>query len=181
MKYIYCLLLSFCFFSGKGQNAFKDSLKNQLIADWIRAKAYTQEYLQAMPADKYGFRPTDSMRSYAQQMLHLATANAGLGSIGTGTKFPFASLEIEKWPSAQTKDSVMYYVNTSYDFVIESIRNMDVGKLSEVVAFNLPGGKRTETRLVWLMKTFEHQTHHRAQCTVYLRLAGVHPPPEKLF
>jgi len=32
-----------------------------------------------------------------------------------------------------------------------------------------------------LMHLFMHQTHHRGQCTVYLRLVGVHPPAEKLF
>lgn len=103
MKLICCLLLSLCFLSGKSQNTFRDSLKNQLVADWIRAKAYTQEYLEAMPADKYGFRPVDSMRNYAQQMLHLATANAGLSAIGTGAKYPFASLAIEKWPTGQCR------------------------------------------------------------------------------
>ena len=181
MKGIGCLLLTISVLFGTAQNSFKDSLKTQLIADWTRAKAYTQEYLQAMPADKYGYRPLDSMRNFAQQMLHLATANAGLSSIGTGAPFPFASLAIEKWPSAQTRDSVIWYVNTSYDFVITSIKNLDAGKLSENVSYTIPGGKQTATRLVWLMKTFEHQTHHRGQCTVYLRLAGIRPPEEKLF
>jgi uncharacterized damage-inducible protein DinB len=32
-----------------------------------------------------------------------------------------------------------------------------------------------------LAKVFEHQVHHRGQTTVYLRLAGVTPPQEKLF
>jgi uncharacterized damage-inducible protein DinB len=39
----------------------------------------------------------------------------------------------------------------------------------------------TATRLSWLMKAFEHQTHHRGQTTIYLRLAGVRPPGERLF
>ena len=181
MKLIASLLLSASFFFASAQNSFKDSLKNQLIADWTRAKTYTQEYLQAMPSDKYGFRPLDSMRSFAQQMLHLATANAGLGSIGTGAAFPFASLGVEKWPSAQSRDSVIWYVSTSYDFVINSLKKLDAGKLSEIVTYPIPGGKQTATRLVWLMKTFEHQTHHRGQCTVYLRLAGIRPPEEMLF
>jgi uncharacterized damage-inducible protein DinB len=30
-------------------------------------------------------------------------------------------------------------------------------------------------------KCFEHQTHHRGQATVYIRLAGATPPQEKLF
>jgi hypothetical protein len=37
--------------------------------------AYTVDYLNAMPADKYSFKATDSTRSFAQQMLHLAQAN----------------------------------------------------------------------------------------------------------
>jgi uncharacterized damage-inducible protein DinB len=30
-------------------------------------------------------------------------------------------------------------------------------------------------------KVFEHQTHHRGQTTVYIRLAKGTPPQEKLF
>ena len=45
--------------------------KAQLIKEWERAKAYTKEYLDAMPADKYSFKAQDSVRSFAGQMLHL--------------------------------------------------------------------------------------------------------------
>jgi uncharacterized damage-inducible protein DinB len=37
------------------------------------------------------------------------------------------------------------------------------------------------TKRMTFEKAFEHQTHHRGQTTVYLRLAGVKPPMEKLF
>ncbi len=76
MKLFFSLLLSLCFFSGTGQNAIGDSLTQQLVKEWERAKSYTREYLDVMPANKYGFRPTDSVRSFAEQILHLATANA---------------------------------------------------------------------------------------------------------
>jgi uncharacterized damage-inducible protein DinB len=181
MKLFFSLLLSLCFFSGTSQNTFKDTLKQQMVLDWVRAKVYTQEYLDAMPADKYGFRPVDSMRSFAEQMLHLANVNAGMAFISTGTPFPFPSHNFENSPTAKNKDSVEYYVNTSYDFVIQVIKNLDLSKLDEVVSWKLPGGLRTATRQVWLMKGFEHQTHHRGQCTVYLRLQGIRPPAEKLF
>jgi uncharacterized damage-inducible protein DinB len=32
-----------------------------------------------------------------------------------------------------------------------------------------------------MLKTFEHQTHHRGQTTIYIRLLGIRPPQEKLF
>jgi uncharacterized damage-inducible protein DinB len=181
MKLLFSLLLSSCFFSVTAQNSFNDTLRQQMVKEWERAKAYTQEYLDAVPADKYGFRPTDSVRNFAEQMLHLASANAGFIFICTGSKYPFTTKNFEKSSTAQSKDSVAYYVNTSYDFAIHAIQNMDVSKLSEIITWTMPGGKRTEIRLAWLLKAFEHQTHHRGQCTVYLRLMGIKPPAEKLF
>jgi len=44
MKLFIGLLLSLSFFSGKAQSTFQDSLKQQLVKDWERAKAYTREY-----------------------------------------------------------------------------------------------------------------------------------------
>lgn len=174
-------MLSLGFFAGHSQNALGDSIKQQFLNDWVRAKSYTQEYLDAMPADKYNFRATDSMRTFAQQMLHLSTADAGFAFIGLGAPYPFSSQNFEKSPALQNKDSVVYYVNTSYNVMINAIKNLNASSLGEEVSWNMPGGKRTCTRLAWIMKAFEHQTHHRAQCTVYFRLLNIRPPAEKLF
>jgi uncharacterized damage-inducible protein DinB len=183
------LLLSLLFYLGclsiAAQDSLSTSLKQQMLKDWQRAKTYTQEYLNAMPADKYNFRPVDSVRSFAEQMLHFARSNAGFAAIGTGFRSPallaFYNPNFGQSPTSQSKDSVVYYVNTSYDIAIEAIKSLDVTKLNELASFDLPGGTRTATRLAWLMKAFEHQTHHRGQCTIYLRLVGVHPPQEKLW
>jgi uncharacterized damage-inducible protein DinB len=156
-----------------------------MIKDWKRAKAYTQEYLDAMPADKYNFRPAEGIRTFAEQMLHFAHSNAVMAVIGTGSNNvglkPFLSSNFGKSVAGQNKDSVVYYMNTSYDLVINAITNFDYNKLGEEVSWTMPGGMRTTTRLGWLLKCFEHQTHHRGQCTIYLRLAGIKPPSEKLW
>ena len=54
---------------------------------------------------------------------------------------------------------------------------MDVKKMDEPVKFF----GTDLTRAAALEKGFEHQTHHRGQTTIYLRLKGVKPPQEKLF
>jgi len=185
MKIYSSILLAFCCFSSAAQIVSNQNLKQQIIRDWERAKAYTQEYLDAMPADKYGFRPTDGVRSFTEQMMHLAQSNTLLVSICSG--YDNVSLQLlrasnfGKSPTALTKDSVVYYVAASYDFVINTVKQLDFDKSGEMASGELPGGKRTTTRLGWLLKAFEHQTHHRGQCTVYLRLAGVVPPSEKLW
>ncbi|HKQ75853.1 MAG TPA: DinB family protein [Blastocatellia bacterium] len=34
------------------------------------------------------------------------------------------------------------------------------------------------SRGAMLLNAFEHQTHHRGQMTIYLRMKGITPPPE---
>ena len=156
-----------------------DSLKVQLIKDWERAKAYTKAYLEAMPADKYSYRAVDSIRSFSELMLHLAQGNVNLSSNGFGKERIWGERLLEKSPTAQGKDSVMYFVMASYDYCIEGMKNMDPSKMDEVVKSSR--ANLTVTRRGWIMKAFEHQTHERGQCTIYIRLQGIRPPGEMLF
>ena len=43
----------------------------------------------------------------------------------------FFQSDLEHSPTAQTKDSVMYYVTTSYDYCINAVKNFDVKKWFE--------------------------------------------------
>lgn len=154
-----------------------DAIKTQMIADWQRAKAYTMEYLDAMPAAKYGHKPEDSVRTFAQQMLHLAQGNLGLSANGTGAERLNFGPGLEQRAGANTADSVRYYVLASYDYCINSLEKMDASNMFEMVK----RGNFDFSRYAWLSKAFEHQTHHRGQATIYIRTAGIKPPNEKLF
>lgn len=152
-------------------------IKEQFIADWVRAKAYTLDYLNTMPADRYSFRAVDSIRSFAGQMLHLASGNVFLIGAATGAKIDWPGRGLENSPTAQNKDSVVWYVTRSYDYAIESIKALDPDKYGETVG----EGNRKAMRYTLLLKAFEHQTHHRGQTTIYIRLQGIRPPNERLF
>ena len=156
---------------------FGDSVKTQLVKEWQRAKVYTLEYLDAMPRQKYNFRPQDSTRSFSQQMLHLAQDIVIMVSYGTGKTRIWQERWLEPITSAQTPDSVRYFVIAGYDYAIDAIQNMDVSKFEEKVKTR----RYEETRFSWLLKAFEHQTHHRGQTTIYIRLLGIRPPAERLF
>jgi uncharacterized damage-inducible protein DinB len=65
-----------------------------------------------------------------------------------------------------------------YDFVINNIKTLTPAQLNEKIKLF---GQFEMTKGLAVAKLFEHQTHHRGQTTVYLRLAGVKPPQEKLF
>ena len=146
-------------------------------ADWERAKAFTMEYLEAMPADKYDFKPTPEIRSFAEQMLHLTDANYGFTAAIMGMQPKYEQGYHEKMED-KSKAKVMEAVGAGYDYVIDAVKKANAAQMGEMITlfgrFEVSRGKAFE-------KAFEHQTHHRGQTTAYLRLAGVTPPPEKLF
>ena len=74
-----------------------EQIREQFLKDWQRAKVYTLDYLNNMPADKYSFRPVDSIRSFAQQMLHLAFANVFLNMVATGKKIDWVPGQKLNW------------------------------------------------------------------------------------
>jgi uncharacterized damage-inducible protein DinB len=169
------LTLMLCLFV-TGQ-VLAQSAKEYMIKEWERAKAYTQEYLDAMPESGYALKPTPEMRTFAQQMLHLTDGNYGIGFAATGAKIPDGIKDLEKITD-QSKANVTKTVMGGYDFVINAIKGLSDAQLEEKVTLF---GKFEMTRAQALAKVFEHQTHHRGQTTVYIRLAGAKPPQEKLF
>ena len=150
---------------------------NDIVKEWERAKAFTKEYLDAMPESGYALKPTTEMRSFAEQMLHLTDANYGFISAATGEKSPVGFGESEK-TADKSKENVTKLVMAGYDYVINHVGKMTPAQLNENVKLF---GQFDMTKETALAKCFEHQTHHRGQTTVYIRLAGAKPPQEKLF
>jgi uncharacterized damage-inducible protein DinB len=148
-----------------------------MIADWKRAKEYTKEYLDAMPADGINFKPTQDIRSFAEQMLHLAAANFGFTAAASGKNPPYNAMELEKKEELKNKEALTKVVMESYDFVIAGLGELKESQFKDKVKFF----DFELTKEQAYKKVFEHQTHHRGQATIYLRLKGVKPPQEKLF
>jgi uncharacterized damage-inducible protein DinB len=149
-----------------------------LVADWTRARDYTKEYLDAMPEDGLGLKPTPDIRSFAEQMLHLAGGNFNFISAATGIANPYQGKDLTKMEELKTKAGLTKFVMESYDFAISAAKSADLKKADEPIKLF---GRFDTTRAGAWNKAFEHQTHHRGQTTIYLRLKGVKPPQEKLF
>ena len=175
------LLISFLACSLISRSTFAQFTQPQWLEEWKRAKEYTKAYLDAMPEDGYTFKPTAEIRSFAQQMLHLADGNYLFGSMGAGKPSPFGQTLPQHDQSEKTimptKEATTKAVMDSYDFVISGMEATTAAQGTEIIKI----GKRDISRSGMFAKAFEHQTHHRGQTTVYLRLKGIAPPPEQLF
>ncbi len=171
------LLILLTFVLGIIPATYAQSSVDEMVKEWERAKAYTKEYLDAMPESGYSLKPTPEMRSFAEQMLHLTDANYGFAAAATGAKSPVGQGESEK-ATDKSKANVTKLVLAGYDFLIANLQKMTPAQLAETTKLF---GRFEMTKGMAIAKCFEHQTHHRGQTTVYIRLAGAKPPQEKLF
>jgi uncharacterized damage-inducible protein DinB len=162
-------------------SVFAQFTQSQQVAEWQRAKLYTKAYLDAMPEDGYGFKPTPEIRSFAQQMLHLSDANYVFATVASDKPNSvgdiLAAHNVNEKTVSPTKEAVTKAVMDSYDWVITTLQNMTADQLQGTTKF----GKHDLMRAELYGKAFEHQTHTRGQTTIYLRLKDVTPPAEQLF
>jgi uncharacterized damage-inducible protein DinB len=82
------------------------------------------------------------------------------------------SMEEKVRNNGLTKAEIIAYVSNAFDYGGKSIEMLDAKKLEEVI--NFWGGRATKRKIVLLLN--DHQTHHRGQMVVYLRLNGIAPP-----
>ena len=123
----------------------------------------------AMPAEKYGFKPTPAQMSYADIMEHLAQGNDFLcGAIG-GMKAPARG----KVTTADGKDALVVRLRETFQFCDQALTSLDDAKLSE----QLPmfGGKTMSRAAVQTLTTGDWADHY-SQVAIYLRLNGFLPP-----
>ena len=161
--------------STSGQVSGQASARQAItIKEWTRAKDWTLAYIAKMPDEHLGYRPVPEVRSFAEQMLHLAYWNFGFTAKCFGRKTPYQESELST-DAFNTKSKLTAIVAESYDFVISGLETMPDEQLQQ--PFEVRGGT-TQLCIERLNDGYEHQTHHRGQAVLYLRLKGLEPPVE---
>lgn len=135
---------------------------------WQRSKAYTLAMAEAMPENRYTYRPAADTRTFAEQLLHVAGAN--LFFAGQVSTSPPESPDLN--PEGKTKAQVIQLLTESFDYVATTLASLNLEKSEETV--QVVG--QSLTRWEVLLLTRDHTTHHRGQIVVYLRMNGIEPP-----
>ena len=126
------------------------------------------EAAQAMPAEKYSFKPTPEMNTYAHLVMHSAQANNTLCSKISGTTAPEATIA-----DTDGKDKLVAALKSSFDFCTTALAGADDSKLGEPVTL---GPSRQSTRAGTMILLSDEWFDHYGTQAVYLRLNGILPP-----
>lgn len=148
--------------------------KPLVISAWNQKWQYSKQYLievaQAMPESEYNFKPVADEMSFSEQMKHIVGNVSWLSSsFIVKQENPFSKEIIAK---AHTKAEIIELLEKAFDFAYKNVQTITENNLNEEVDFFV----KPTNKLQILNLLQDHQTHHRAQAIVYLRLKGIKPP-----
>ena len=123
---------------------------------------------EAMPADKYGYKPTPEMNSFGHLIMHSAQSNNLFCSKISGQPAPDVKIA-----DSDSKDKLVAALKDSFAFCATALATVDDSKLGEqFVMF----GNRPLSRGAALVALGGSWTDHYGAEAMYLRLNGILPP-----
>jgi hypothetical protein len=124
---------------------------------------------EEMPADKYGFKPTDQQISFGHLMMHSAESNNHLCALISDTPAP----KTEELKDTDGKDKLVAALKASFDFCNSALAKVDDSKLGDTV--ELFGGRKGP-RVAAMFSLTGGWADHYGAAAIYLRLNGLLPP-----
>ena len=128
--------------------------------------------VEAMPADKFNYKPTADQMTFGHLVAHMVEANNGLCSKAAAVPAP----KVEAVKESDSKDKLVSALKASFDFCSDTLGKMDDSKLTETTEGF--GGKQV-TRAWFSLVLASAWADHYASAAMYLRLNGILPPTAK--
>ena len=127
---------------------------------------------EAMPAEKYGFKPTPAQMSVGEIVVHLSGGNDYLCSKISGVPAPKRS----EVAAGAPKEQLVARLRETFQFCESALAKVNDSDLSTKVPFF---GDREVSRAQAMFATVEDWGDHYSQLAIYLRLNGLLPPTAK--
>src|SRR5207302_1848990 len=147
----------------------KDPVASSLRMLLPRSQKNTIGAIEAMPADKFSYKPTPEQMSFGHLVAHIVESNYFL--CAKVADVPEAKSDAVK--ETDPKDKLLGAAKVSFDFCNESLAKMDDSKLGDSV--ELFGGRQFP-RAMAALGLASGWADHYAAAAMYLRLNNILPP-----
>jgi uncharacterized damage-inducible protein DinB len=139
--------------------------------EWGHVSRQLVSLAEAIPAEKYAWRPATGVRSTSEVLMHIAINNFYLLSV-TGPKMPadLTSNELEKTVTA--KADVISWLKRSQ----EAVKNARAGAKPSDLQRKVKIAGREATVDGMYLRIIVHANEHMGQLVAYARMNGIVPP-----
>jgi uncharacterized damage-inducible protein DinB len=145
--------------------------RSEVLAEVMVQEDKFTRLAEAIPAEKYTWRPAPDVRSFAEVFLHVAAANFNLYKL-VGTPPP-AGFDVKGFEKSTTdKAKVIATLKDSFAHAKKAITVMPDADLDK--SLDWFGGKNTQRGI--LLFVVRHAAEHLGQSIAYARFVGIVPP-----
>ncbi len=145
--------------------------RSEVLAEVMIQEDKFTRLAEAIPAEKYTWRPAPDVRSFAEVFLHVSAANFNLYKL-VGTPPP-AGLDLKNLEKSTTdKAKVMATLKDSFAHAKKAITAMPDADLDK--SMDWFGGKNTQRGI--LLFIVRHAAEHLGQSIAYARFVSIVPP-----
>jgi hypothetical protein len=124
--------------------------------------------IDAMPADKFSYKPTPDQITFGHLVVHITESNYGMCSKLADVPAP----KVGELKDTDSKDTLLAAAKASFDFCSTALANIDDSKLGDPVDFGRFQGPRAAAAF-YLAGGW---SDHYGAAAMYLRLNGILPP-----
>ncbi len=136
---------------------------------------------EAMPEDKFDFAPTSGefkgVRTFAQQVRHVAAVNYMIGAAILGEKPPVALKGEDAPDTVKTKADTIKFLKDSFVYAHKAFASINEKNAYEQIP--LPWGPQKTERITLALIMAGHPWDHYGQMVEYLRMNGIIPPASR--
>jgi uncharacterized damage-inducible protein DinB len=149
--------------------AQSDPLSASVKRDYKNVRDYFIRAAEKMPEAEYGYKPSPDVRSFGQQVAHVADDQYNLCAPAKGERRKAAYTAIEDSLSKKAdlipalKDAFAY-CDSAYD------------ALTDASGAEMATGDKMRNKFSWLNWNLWHTWEHYGNVVVYLRMKGLVPP-----
>ena len=152
---------------GSSSNPVSDSVRAMIGRQAKNLTAAAEE----MPADKYGYKPTEQQMTFGTLVSHVIGSNNFLCAKLTSQAAP-----AEKVSDKDPKDKLVTQLKSSFDYCETALKGVQDSQLGEGVTL---WGRRKANKAAALIGLTNDRADHYGQAAMYLRLNGMLPPTAK--
>ena len=139
-----------------------------LRATWQTVSTYVLRSAEDMPEADYAFRPVETVRTFAQQIAHVAGAQYSMCAAALGEP---AKEEDEIERTMTTKAQLVGALRASSEYCRRAYAQSDADAARSITMYG-----ETRTRMYALALNATHDGEHYGNLITYLRIKGRVPP-----
>jgi hypothetical protein len=157
------------------------TIAEALDGPFERLERQLLQMAEAMPEDKYCFRPTPEVRTFGEQLRHVSAVQWVVAAALLETTPPVDVGDGDSGPLSMTaKPEVLNYARASFAYIRQAIRTVSDRAAFEMVPHPFDPQHTKASQLGLIAGYLCHGWEHYGQMVVYERMNGIVPSASRL-